>query len=217
MYYLNSFRPLCHTKTGRLALERHELPPFIDASCRREPDFQSTFPSISALCRGRAFAPRLKEGDGIIYLTVKSEYPPVQFQHWRIVALLRVKRRFESHRDAASWYREQGVPLPSNCLVEGNNCLPFEMRAGPNPPDQFGDPTDTEQVLRKWDASYKLRMRKYGTFLACETEFLELHQPPILTREMMLEIFGRIPSTQTPPRISEQQFIAITAVATKPT
>src|SRR5437870_5562047 len=138
MYYLNSFRPLCHTKAGRLAIERHRLPYFIDASCRREPDFQAAFPSITAICRGRMFAPRLKEGDAVAYLTVKSQYPSEQFQHWRLIALLRVIHRCDSHREAAAWYQERALPLPSNCLVEGNNCLPFELTAGPNPPDHFG-------------------------------------------------------------------------------
>jgi len=216
MHYLNSFRPLCHTKTGRLAIERYGLPPFIDSSCRREPDFQATFPSITALCRGKMFAPRLREGDAVAYLTVKSRYPPEPFHHWRLVALLRVIRRFDSHRDAAGWYRGQSVPLPSNCLVEGNDCLPYELTAGPSPPDRFGDPANTDEVLRKWDASYKLRMRKHGVFIVCEREFFEPNQPPMITSELMLEIFRRTPSTQTPPGISEEQYKAIAALAGHP-
>jgi len=42
-------------------------------------------------------------------------------------------------------------------------------------------------------------------FLVCEPQFIELHQPPILTEEMMLEIFAEIPATRNPPKISEGQ------------
>jgi hypothetical protein len=48
-WFYNSFRPLLNTREGRAAIERFGLPPFIDGSCRREPDFQSEFPSISGL------------------------------------------------------------------------------------------------------------------------------------------------------------------------
>lgn len=54
---LNSFRPLCSTQLELEAIEKYKLPPFIDASCRREPDFQNPLPSISALCRQVSFAP----------------------------------------------------------------------------------------------------------------------------------------------------------------
>ena len=43
---LNSFRPLCMTDIGLRAVNDFDCPPFIDASCRREPDFESEFPSI---------------------------------------------------------------------------------------------------------------------------------------------------------------------------
>src|SRR5438552_3680384 len=112
------------------AVQRFGLVPVIAASCRREPDLLATGPSISAICRGRAFAPRLREGDSVAYMTVKDSYPPTAFAHWRLIALLRVVHRFESHNDAAAWYRDRGLPLPSNCMVNGNPCFPYEMTAG---------------------------------------------------------------------------------------
>ncbi len=57
--FLNSFRPLIRYPEGQQAILAFHLPPFIDYSCRREPDFMSTYPSISALCRVEKFAPRL--------------------------------------------------------------------------------------------------------------------------------------------------------------
>jgi hypothetical protein len=213
MRFLNSFRPLCFNKLGRTAIDRYGLPPFIDASCRREPDFQSPFPSISALCRGAMFAPRLRVGDTIVYMTVKGRYEPERFSHWRLVAMLRVVRRFESHEDAAAWYLNNGVAVPSNCLVEGNNPLPYDMTIGVIPPNRFGSTSNTDALLRLWDRGYKERAAKWGVFLACEADYLELYQPPILTDETMLQIFGRIPPTLTPPPISESEYATLHTIA----
>ena len=216
MYYLNSFRPLCYNKLGWIAIKKYCLPPFIDASCRREPDFQSPFPSISALCRGAMFAPRLREGDSVIYMTVKGRYKPAQFSHWRLVAMLRVVRRFESHKEAAAWYLDNGVPVPSNCLVEGNHPLPYDMTIGLIPPNRFGNVSNTDVLLRMWDRRYKERAAKWGVFLACEADYLELYQPPILTDETTLQIFERIPPTLTPPPISESEYAALCTMAFSP-
>jgi hypothetical protein len=87
--YLNTFHPLAGRPAGRRAIAQHGLPPFIDGSCRREPDFESAFPSISAVCRGRMFAPRLKKGDRVIYLTVRGKYLADTARGWRVVAVLR--------------------------------------------------------------------------------------------------------------------------------
>jgi len=207
--YLNSFRPLCYNKLGRTAIDMYGLPPFIDASCRREPDFQSHCPSITALCRGAMFAPRLRIGDSVVYMTVKGAYEPERIRHWRLVAILRVIQRFETHKQAAIWYQDKGLPIPSNCMIEGNDPLPYDMTIGLIPPNMFGTRLSTHELLRKWDSIYKLRARKRGVFLACEADFLELYQPTILTVKMMMETFGRIPPTLTPPAISEGEYAAL--------
>jgi hypothetical protein len=120
-WFYNSFRPLLNTSAGRAAVHRFELAPYIDGSCRREPDFESEFPSISGLCRKDKFAPRLHVGDTTIYVTTKGGWGR------RLVAVLRVRERFESHDEAAAWYRELGLPLPSNCWVDGNPPIPYEQ------------------------------------------------------------------------------------------
>jgi hypothetical protein len=51
-FYVTTYRPICATAEGRRAVDEHQLAPFIDASCRREPDFEAAYPTISALCRG---------------------------------------------------------------------------------------------------------------------------------------------------------------------
>src|SRR6266446_771339 len=113
--FLATYRPLVKSLAGREAIRRHALSPFIDGSCRREPDFESRFPSITAACRGRNFAPRLQIGDRIAYLTVRGKYLSDHESGWRLVAVLKVIQRFPSHVTAASWYAGNKQALPSNC------------------------------------------------------------------------------------------------------
>src|SRR5689334_13753800 len=94
-FYLTTYRPLCGTPFGRDAATRHGLPPFIDGSCRREPDFQSRFPTITALCRAGKFAPRLQVHDHVAYITAGS---------WHLTAILEVIKKLTSHAAAAEWF-----------------------------------------------------------------------------------------------------------------
>ena len=87
--FLATYRPLIQSASGRAAVRKHALSPFIDGSCRREPDFESAFPSITAMCRAGNFAPRLQIGDRIAYLTVKGKYLGHHEPGWRLVAVLR--------------------------------------------------------------------------------------------------------------------------------
>src|ERR1043166_8620255 len=98
--FLSSYRPLCRTPHGMRAAARFGTPSFVDGSCRREPDFESRYPSITALCRAGKFAPRLKPGDRIAYITKRGNYGTA-VGHWRVVAMLEVAYRFESHAIAA--------------------------------------------------------------------------------------------------------------------
>ena len=97
-FYIIDFRPLAETAIGPSAIALHQLPPFIDASCRREPDLESEFPSISALCRGEHFAPLLSEGDVVAYMTKDFVYPQGETRTRRLVAVLRVKKSLDSRR-----------------------------------------------------------------------------------------------------------------------
>lgn len=44
-FRLNSYTPLCFNKMGRIAIQKYAFPPYVDSSCRREPDFQNEYPS----------------------------------------------------------------------------------------------------------------------------------------------------------------------------
>lgn len=206
-HFLCSYRPLAASATGRAAACAHGLPLFIDSSCRREPDFQATAPSITALCRGSRFAPRLWPGDRVAYVSVKGRYAGEV--GWCLVALLTVERRFDSHQAASTWYVAQGYQLPSNCIVAGNEPQTFD-RTNRHPPRKVmarvNPKTDPSGIVRLWDWTYASRARACGVFLACRTDFLELLRPPLLRGADMISIFGRIPGTQNPPKVTPHEF-----------
>jgi hypothetical protein len=215
--FLATYRPIVRSASGRQAIQQHSLLPFIDGSCRREPDLESPFPSITATCRAGHFAPRLRVGDRAAYLTVRGRYPGDTETGWRLVAVLRVVQRFASHTEAAEWYKGQNLSLPSNCFVDGNHAKPWELTNGDPPPEikkRVDDNSDPVHVIRLWDATYRQRIVKWPVFLATEREFIELTHPPQLTEAQMRHIFGRIPSTLNPPEITGQQLRALVRLAT---
>ncbi len=198
---LNSYRPLIITAAGREACEKHGLYPFIDGSCRREPDFESDYPSITALCRKGKFAPRLQEGNIVIYISCKDRYDLISDNpnehHWRFIAILEVIKRFESHQEAADWYRAKGANIPHNCMIKGNGPCSLD-KTSPDP--RF-------KTLREWDLSYWERARACPVFLACDkSQYINLNDPPAMTEKTMCEIFGRKRGTQNPPcNITQEQ------------
>ncbi len=202
--FLNSYQPLVLYRAGRQAINKYSLPPFIDYSCRKEPDFMSKYPSITALCRVDKFVPRLREGDIAVYITSKNRYRHVagspDEKHWRLVAIIKVLKRFETHEAAAAWYLEQGEKLPSNCMVEGNPPFPLEMTA---PITEFKTDRD------KWDDEYQARVGQCSVFLACTTQWMNLYDPPVMTERIMCDILGRIRGTQTPPEITFEELIRL--------
>lgn len=203
--YLVTFRPLVGSAKGRRAIAQHGLHPFIDGSCRREPDFGPQYSSITATCRANAFAPRLRVGDRIAYLTVKGLYPGDREVGWRLVAVLRVIQQFPTHQAAAQWYQGKHVDLPSNCIVENNPPIPLSMTNG-KPPSEVArrvrGEEDPVKAIRMWDRTYRIRVAQTPVFLVCQPEFLSLLAPPQLLPADMIQVFERIPSTQNPPRIS---------------
>lgn len=201
--YLASYRPLTMNARGRTAIEDFGLLPYVDHSCRREPDFESQFPSISAICRGSKFAPRISRSDLVVYMTVMGTYSGYRDPHWRLTAILEVVKRFKSHDKAAAWYQRQGLEPPSNCMVRNN------------PPRRLAETSNPKNYLRveRWDAGYWKRIRETPVFLVCRPLFLELDDPPVLTRKFMCQTFGRIPPTRNPPRISVQEYRKLAARA----
>jgi len=208
-HYLLSFHPICSTRLGRHAVERHGLPPFIDGSCRREPDLELAHPSISALCRNRRFAPRLQVGDSIAYVTILGRYGESE-RHWRLVALLEVLQRFDTHEAAAAWYRDHEPRLPGNCMVPDNPPLPLTKTCGPGDADlrsRISHVPDAE-IVAEWDRRYSQRKRNTPVMVACRPLAVELRDPPRIFRSDWHAWHGKVPGTQSyfcPPQVLWRQ------------
>jgi hypothetical protein len=194
MHFLNSYEPLAYSAEGQSAARTCRIPPFVDASCRREPDFEREFPGISALCRKQYFAPRLQIGNHVAYITIKQKYYEGLGRHWCLVALLKVVQRFESHAEAAEWYRSCSKALPNNCMVSGN------------PPRVARETHSPNANIKAWDETYRKRAETWGVFCATEALFRNLVSPPALTEKDMLRIFGKLVNTRMPQCISADQF-----------
>jgi len=191
-FYLNSYNPLVSTEYGRQASERYGILPFVDGSIRREPDLEPPHPSISCLCRGRNFAPRLEVGDVVAYLTNRRNFG--NGPERRLTAVLRVWRIFDTHEAAAEWYRDRGLALPSNCMVSGNRAKPFAQSHGRDP---------GAEGCNGWDAGYRRRARLWGWFVVCRVLWRDLDKTaPVVENRHFRKAFRRLPSLQNPGRMT---------------
>jgi hypothetical protein len=196
-------------------MEKRSFPPFIDASCRREPDFENDYPSITALCRQELFAPHLQPNDIVVYITVQGKWF-TDYQHHRLIAILEVIDHKYSYPEGASWYRMKNVKVPSNCMVPDNPPYPFDETAGNYDTNKgirtyLGYSEEKQQLIgaRKieaWNESYLNKSKKIKDFIITNCVYRELNQPPILTEGKMKAIFGKVPNTRNPNIISKEQF-----------
>lgn len=210
--YLNSFKPICYTKFGIGAIVVHKIPPFVDSSCRREPDLENQAPSISAICRNGKFAPRLQKGDIVIYMTVRRGVVSSYKQGHHLVAVLQVESVYANHAIAYGYYSSLGLKIPSNCIVDGNPPCDFDKTAGDFRIDNVGALKDYlssegsgQRIIRKWDCAYKARTNKHSCFIKTRSLYSELHKPPVISHNSFIDIFGRIPSTRNPPSIEKHK------------
>jgi hypothetical protein len=150
-------------------------------------------------------------GDRVVYLTKKGCYSLREEAHWRLVAVLRVAHRFENHAKAAQWYQSQGLPLPSNCLVPSNAPQPLGFTHARIPKElrPLRQRLSDDKVIRLWDAGYLQRARDVPVLLACTPKYLALNDPPAISTAQMVSIFGRVPGTQNPPRITRSQYLRL--------
>jgi hypothetical protein len=199
-YFLNSYTPICTSKKGRLAVDTFSISPFVDASCRREPDLEHKWPSITATCRP-PFVRRLRKGDKVVYITKKGSYLNME-NGWRLTAILEVIEIFEVHKQAAKWYNAKKCRLPYNCIVKENSPLPEKHTAQMYRKKAWPYATDYEKA----EAHYQEKIKKCGIFVITKPIARNLKTPPVLTEKIMLSIFGREPGTQNPPRITEKEF-----------
>ena len=219
---LNSFRPLCMTQLGINAIEKFNFPPFIDSSCRREPDFENTFPSISALCRKGKFAPQLEKNDIIIYLTIGGKNLPYKLGH-HLVAILQVEEKYSSHKIGQDEYLSKGLKIPSNCMVANNFPYEFNKTAGnfnsKKEINKFLKRTEQEQLqegnkrLADWDKCYSERAKDFGCFIKTKALYKNLKDPKVILPSDFKSIFNKIPGTQNPRELTEKEFKELAIVA----
>ena len=191
-FYLNSYRPLVSTAHGRRASAQHDIPPFVDGSIRREPDFEHQFPSITCICRAGKFAPRLCVGDFVAYMTLKGRYGNDRGRHRRLTAVLKVIHVAESHQAAANWYGARGLPLPSNCIVPGNRPKPLNQSVGKRG-------CTNQRGCGVWDQHYQQRVAQHPRFVICEPLWVRLDaDAPRIDEAALIPVFGCVPATRNP-------------------
>lgn len=201
--FLNSFVPLCSTKKGRKSIETFGLSPFVDGSCRREPDFEKERPAITCLCRTNKLVPRLKTGDLVIYMTNKRKYyngKPERF----LIAILEVEEIVASHEQAMEWYSSNDFELSQNIICDATNPLDSEYTHHiTDHKDETGKPK-----IRRWDADYRHRSKNYPVVAICSIwkNSLNLVNPKLLADEDMDAVFKRKTGTQTPPKLKVEEW-----------
>jgi hypothetical protein len=190
--YFSSFTPLCSTKAGKNAIQLHKLKPFIDGSCRREPDFENQFPSITGLCRP-TFSRKLSVGDIVIYGTnifgIKKR---------KIVAILIVTAIKIDHIEAAEWYRINKLPIPNNV---------FDSETKPFPMEKTHQHGGFANVV-EWNLAYESRKDEFSNVAICQVlnNYLFLDDPIEIDSIVMHEIFGKTPGTQNPYKLRNNEW-----------
>ena len=217
---LVTYGPLCIGKLGLEAIEKYNILPFVDSSCRREPDLENPYPSITALCRKNKLAPQLRPQDLVVYLTkpgkIKASEKYLLRGEYKLTAILEVQEIFSTHQMAAEWYKSKGVALPSNCMVEDNPPNQFDRTVG-----SFNSAKEMKQfesfdeekkirrgeaIIRAWDRGYQQRADEYNNFVITKPLFLDIYNPLSISRELLIKWFGKVPGTQTPKLLTPQEF-----------
>lgn len=216
---LNSFHPLCKNDLGKRAIQNYNLPPFIDSSCRREPDFENEYPSISSICRGSKFAPHLKMNDIVVYITIKGNYEPYEQNHYRIVAILQVIDIYKTHQIGQIEYSKLNVTVPSNCMVANNPPNRFERTAGnfdtSKQIKQFLGNTPANQAtigasrLYHWNNAYLWRSNQWPSFIRTKTIYKNYHNPVPLFQSDADKIFNEKMGTRSGKRITKEQLTTL--------
>lgn len=197
--YLSSFYPLCFNHKGKLAIiTNSDLKPYIDGSCRREPDLENAFPCITGLCRP-GFSKKLAIDDIVIYITNKKG-----IGSRKVVAILKVLNSFNNHTDAANWYRSRNKLIPNNLMVKETHPYPLNKTH-----QKMGwDSWIKGQTLKSWDKGYKQRAMKAGNtqVAQCEAIYKDLSDPKELDEQDWKAISSRPLCTQNPPIISDSEW-----------
>lgn len=204
--FLNSYYPLCTTKKGRDSAIKYKIAPFLDGSCRREPDFIKDKPAITGLCRTNKLLPRLSKGDLVIYLTNKRKYynsEPKRFY----VGILQVENILSSHKDAMAWYNKNSFHISQNIICE--NTKPLRSEYTHRFIDKSFKENNGEANIRRWNGFYKGRSIKFPLVAQCKIwkKQMELVNPKHISDEEMYKVFKRERvGTQNPPKLKKEEW-----------
>jgi hypothetical protein len=203
--YLNTFSPICANKFGRNSVTENNLPHFIDGSCRREPDFENPYPAITQLCRPGKLVPRLKNGDLVIYLTKNGRYGE-NFSHWKFIGILEVISLYQNHNSAATFYTNNSIPISQNIFCANSNPLNLNLTHGICG-FKHGNLSPT-RIIQIWNEFYRIRSIKYSNCAITKVwkKHIYLSNALILNHNSMINIFGRIPGTQNPPKLTDAEW-----------
>ena len=207
--YITSFYPLCSTSQGRKAVTKYNLNPYLDGSCRREPDFMHSFPCITGLCRPN-FVKKLEENDIIIYTTNKAGVG-----RRLLIAILQVDFVFEDHYKASHWYALNNFPIPNNLMVLGND--PFSLDKTHH---RYGNEiknllktnlkyrNDSSLIIRLWDKGYLNRSIKQKKVVICHywNNYRDTMNPIEINKDDNNWIFNRLPGTQNPAELKDEEW-----------
>jgi len=148
-------------------------------------------------------------------MTVKGKWF-TDFNHYRIIAILEVIERKDSHLQAKLWYTNKGLTIPANCMVENNPPHPFVETAGryENQKDiknflTYPSEKQTiigERIIKLWDKEYLEKSKKWGTFIITRPIYLNLTDPPIFTDQDIYNIFKKMINTRTPKKLTPFEF-----------
>lgn len=190
---LVSFYPLCCNKNGRKAIEEYGLMPYVDGSCRREPDFENQLPCITGLCRPD-FVKKLVIGDEVAYVTNKRGVGAR-----KLVAILKVFQIFKNHNLAAKWYISNKIPVPNNIIVSETCPFPLDKT---HQKGSWKGGWGSSDNLSEWDALYKKRSDESSEVAQCEIIYLNLEAPKNLDESK----FNRPLCAQNPPKLSSKEW-----------
>lgn len=185
-------------------------PPYLDSSCRREPDFEHPFPAITGLCRKGKTASFLV-GERVAYFTVGRAH--------HLTAIFKIEASFSSHEEANTrWYQPHSLRPPRNVIVHGSEPVPYEVTCGFYKGENKvivrpGEGRDPVQLVQEWDGLYRKRMSEAQHVHVCRVLFVEVEHPPVLTKDGAARVFPgrRFPGTQNPKKENERVIDALAA------
>jgi hypothetical protein len=110
------------------------------------------------------------------------------------------------HNAALDFYNQDNMAVSQNIIGKSTSPFPLDYTHGISAHNNSD--TDALRVIEKWNADYMFRAKQYPKVAITRVwnGILYLDNPPIINHQMMKSIFGRIPGTQNPPKLSDGEW-----------